>query len=74
MTIFQLSASFITYSSRENSTTLAIFAITQGVLCDQVIDLHNILSCSSFLTSASLLEKGEVITQLLDLLIILKEV
>lgn len=74
MTIFQPSASFVTYTRGENSAILAIFAITQGVLYDRVIDLHNILCCSSFPTSASLLEKGEVITQLLNLLIILKEV
>lgn len=47
MAIVQLSTSYVPDSSGDNSTISAIFAITQGVLCDLVIDFNNILCCSN---------------------------
>lgn len=73
MAIVQLSTSYVPDSSGDNSTISAIFAITQGVLCDLVIDFNNIFCCSNF-PICLFLEKGEDITQLLSLLISLIEV
>lgn len=72
MAIVQLSTSYVPESSGDSSIISAIFAITQGVLCDLVIDFNNILCCSNFPICHSL--KGEDITQLLSLLIFLIEV
>lgn len=48
MAIVQLSDSFVTDSRGENSALSAIFAVTQGVPGQLLIDLDNILCCFGF--------------------------
>lgn len=72
MAIVQLCASFVTHSSGKNSANSALFAITQDGPCDLVIDWT--IEFAVLALPLDTIGKGEDIAQLLNLLILLKEV